>query len=185
MAVMWHLRPHPQYELPRSQPRTYLKAVYPSQLFTRESLLSDFPASRLRMSVPIVATRVVLLFKSDKSDEDIVRAFLRQTNRPESQYENNEHFIHLDPDRAADSKWSHIVLDMHSRLTQDPDLDTLPHEFYKAKNVGDSLYVSYDKLNKSLIYDRFFKTINNDHYCRQTKSFTNLLRWGGSTLPES
>lgn len=55
------------------------------------------------MTVPVIATRVMLLFKSDESDEDIVKAFLRQTNRPESQYESNEHFIHLDPDRTADS----------------------------------------------------------------------------------
>lgn len=124
---------------------------------------------------------MVLLFKSDESDEDIVKVFLRQTNRPESQYESNEHFIHLDPDRTADSKWSHIVLDMHSGLTQDPDLDALPHEFYKAKNVGGNLYVQHDKLDESLTCDRLFKTINNGHYCRETKSFTNLLRWGGST----
>ena len=95
------------------------------------------------MSVPVVATRVILLFQSDKSDEDIVKAFLRQTNRPESQYENNEHFIHLDPDRTTDLKWSHIVLDMHSGLIQDPELDTLPHEIYKANTIDGSLYVQY------------------------------------------
>ena len=134
------------------------------------------------MSVPTVAKRVALIFKSDKSDEDIVKAFLRQTDRPESQYENNKHFVHLDPDRTADSKWSHIVLDMHSGLTQDPDLSTLPHEIYRAKDVDGYLYVQFDTLDNSLICLRLFKIINNDHYCRDTKSFTDLLRWGGSTL---
>ena len=89
-----------------------------------------------------MATRVILLlFQSDRSNEDIIRAFLRQSNIPESQYENGEHFAHLDPDRTSDSKSSHIVLDMHSALIEDPNFDTLPHEIYKAKDVDGNLYI--------------------------------------------
>jgi len=92
------------------------------------------------MSVPAaVVTRVIITFKTSKSDEDVIKAFLRHTNRPISQYDSNEHFVHHDLARTTDSKWSHMILDMHSGLVQDPELDTLPHEFYEAKDIGGSL----------------------------------------------
>jgi hypothetical protein len=81
------------------------------------------PTNKSEMSIPVVATMVILLFLSNKSDEHTVKAFLRHTKRPESKYENNEHFIHLDTDRTIDPKWSHVILDMHSGLIQDPKLE--------------------------------------------------------------
>ena len=40
--------------------------------------------------------RIVLLFKLH-NDEDIVKAFLQHCHHPESEYEENKHFIYLDP----------------------------------------------------------------------------------------
>jgi hypothetical protein len=53
----------------------------------------------------------------------------------------NEHFVRYDPDRKADSKQSHTVLDVYPELTKAPDLEKLPHESYKMKIVDDSLYL--------------------------------------------
>jgi hypothetical protein len=41
----------------------------------------------------------------------------------------------------ANSKLSHIVLDLYPELTKAPDLEKLPHEFCKMKIVYDSLCV--------------------------------------------
>ena len=57
--------------------RLAIKAGCPFQSFAeyRESLfllVDESAASASRMCVPVVATRVILLFQSDISDEDIV-----------------------------------------------------------------------------------------------------------------
>lgn len=75
--------------------------------------------------------RVVLLFKLDNDDEDIVKAFLRHCHHPEGEYEENKHFIHLDPDRGE--KTAHIVIDMNKDDIESPDIPMLPHEIYKVK----------------------------------------------------
>ena len=75
--------------------------------------------------------RVVLLFKLQNDDEDIVKAFLRYAQHPESEYEENNHFIHLDPDRGE--KTAHIVIDMNKDNVESPDVSTMPHEIYKVK----------------------------------------------------
>jgi hypothetical protein len=43
--------------------------------------------------------RVVLNVKSLKSDEGIVKAFLRYSKHSEGEYDRNIHYIHLDPGR--------------------------------------------------------------------------------------
>jgi hypothetical protein len=43
--------------------------------------------------------RVVLLFKLDDPNDDIIHAFLRYSNRQESEYHMNKHAVHLDPER--------------------------------------------------------------------------------------
>jgi hypothetical protein len=78
--------------------------------------------------------RVVLLFKLRNDDEDIVKAFLRHCHHPESEYEENKHFIHLDPDRGE--KTAHIVIDMNKDNIEGRDVSTLPHEIYKVKLSG-------------------------------------------------
>jgi hypothetical protein len=78
--------------------------------------------------------RVVLLFKLQNDDEDIVKAFLRYCHHPESEYEENKHFIHLDPDRGQ--KTAHIVIDINKDDIESPDLSNLPHEVYKVELGG-------------------------------------------------
>ena len=78
--------------------------------------------------------RVVLLFKLHNDDEEIVKAFLRHCHHPESEYQENKHFIHLDPDRGEST--AHIVIDMNKDSIKSPDLSTLPHEIYKVKLDG-------------------------------------------------
>jgi hypothetical protein len=87
--------------------------------------------------------RVVLLFKLEDPDEDIVKAFLRYCRRSESEYEENKHFIHLDPERSGSVSLAHIVIDMNKDDVKDPDFSTLPHEIYKVKlDVKKDMYVS-------------------------------------------
>ena len=80
--------------------------------------------------------RVLLNVKSLKSDEEVVKAFLRYSQRPEDDYERNVHYIHLDPDRNGQESWSHIVLDMNAGGTPDCDLKSVPHEIYKARSAN-------------------------------------------------
>ena len=79
--------------------------------------------------------RVLLLVKSPKSDEAIVKAFLRQSQRPEEEYEENIHYIHLDPDRKGLQSWSYIVLDMNFGTAPESDVNNVPHEIYKVRSV--------------------------------------------------
>ena len=79
--------------------------------------------------------RVLLIVKSPKSDEEVVKAFLRYSQLPEEQYEKNIHYIHLDPDRKGLESWSHIVLDMNFATAPDRDLTSVPHEIYKVRSV--------------------------------------------------
>jgi hypothetical protein len=76
----------------------------------------------------------VLLFKLHNDDEEIVKAFLRHCYHPESEYQENKHFIHLDPDRGENT--AHIVIDMNKDNIKSPDLSMLPHEIYKVKLGG-------------------------------------------------
>jgi len=78
--------------------------------------------------------RVVLLFKLHNDDEEIVKAFLRHCDRSESEYQENKHFIHRDPDRGEST--AHIVIDMDKDNVKGPDLSTLPYEIYKVKLGG-------------------------------------------------
>ena len=80
--------------------------------------------------------RVVLLFKSSKSDEEVVKAFLRHYGRAEGEYESNERYIHLDPDRKNDEGWSHIVLDMDLRKVGEVGLYALHHDIYKVNDTA-------------------------------------------------
>lgn len=82
-------------------------------------------------------TRVIILSKSSKSNEEIIKAFLRHSSRPEDEYERNLHFFHLDPDRTS-GKWSHIVIDIDS-TEEELDLNSLHHEIYKTSSADDSL----------------------------------------------
>ena len=83
----------------------------------------------------------MLLFKVEEADEDIVKAFLRYCHRPESEYEENKHFIHLDPDRSGTT--AHIVIDMNRENMERPDLSSLPHEIYKVRQAqNNDLYLS-------------------------------------------
>ena len=81
--------------------------------------------------------RVVLLFKlryDDHDDKEIVKAFLRHCHHPESEYEENKHFIHRDPGRHENpAAMAHIVIDFNEADVEKPDLLTLPHEIYKVK----------------------------------------------------
>jgi hypothetical protein len=75
--------------------------------------------------------RVVLLFKMDETDQDIVHAFLRYSGRPESEYLTRRHAVHLDPGRhehEPDTYLAHLVIDMDANDLQDPDLASLAHE---------------------------------------------------------
>ena len=76
--------------------------------------------------------RVVLVFKLHNNDEDIVKAFLRHCHHPESEYEENKHFIHLDPDRGE--KTAHIVIDVNKDKVETPDVSNMPHEIYKVRH---------------------------------------------------
>ena len=85
--------------------------------------------------------RVILLTKSDISDEDIFLAFLKDQNFPETDYTDNQHYPHYDPDRNNDGKsWLHVVLDMNSATAQDADISTLRHEIFKVHVYGSSRY---------------------------------------------
>jgi hypothetical protein len=80
--------------------------------------------------------RVVLLFKLQNDDDDIVKAFLRYCHLPESEYEENKHYTHLDPERWQrdyTQYTAHIVIDMNKDNIKSPDVLTLPHEIYKVK----------------------------------------------------
>jgi len=55
---------------------------------------------RVKTKTGALVSEVVRLFKLRDDDEDIVRAFLRRCYHLESEYEENKHFIHLDPDRG-------------------------------------------------------------------------------------
>lgn len=91
---------------------------------------------------PSLHLRVVLLFKLPHTDEEIVKAFLRHHQYPESDYEENKHFIHLDPERGGDAT-AHIVIDMNIVHGDRPDTSTLPHEIYKVRLDGsNNLYAS-------------------------------------------
>lgn len=79
--------------------------------------------------------RVLLIVKSPKSDQEIVKAFLQHLQRPEEEYEKNTHYIHLDPDRKGRESWSHIVLDMNFATAPDCGLNSMPHEIYKVRSV--------------------------------------------------
>jgi hypothetical protein len=76
--------------------------------------------------------RVILLFNLNTADGDIMKVFLRYCHRPESECEENKHFLNLDPERD-EKKPVHIVIDMKNEDFNDPDLSTLPHEIYKVK----------------------------------------------------
>lgn len=91
--------------------------------------------------------RVIIVVKSTRSDEEIVKAILRHLDRAEDEYERNEHFIHLDPDLKGQESWSHVILDMHASMIPNSDLRTLPHEIYKARIVGpeEDLYVNAER----------------------------------------
>ena len=78
--------------------------------------------------------RILLNVKSPKSDEEVVKAFLRFAQRSEDEYENNQHYIHLDPNRRGNESWSHIVLDMNARKVSTSNLDDILLEIYKAKS---------------------------------------------------
>ena len=79
--------------------------------------------------------RVVIIVKSVKSDEEIVKAFLRYSERSEEEYEGNQHYIHLDPDRKGQDSWSHIILDINAPKAPNCDLQSVPHEIYKVRSV--------------------------------------------------
>ena len=90
----------------------------------------------LKLSVSSKAPkRVLLLVKTLSSDEDTVKAFLRHSQRPEKEYKENVHYIHLDPDRKGLESWSHIVLDMEFGTAPDSDLNSVPHEIYRVRSV--------------------------------------------------
>jgi len=83
--------------------------------------------------------RVVLLFKLQNDNGDIIRAFLRHSHLPESEYTEHKHWTHLDPQRWETDYTrytAHIVIDMNSSSIESPDLSTLPHEIYKVKTRG-------------------------------------------------
>lgn len=84
--------------------------------------------------------RVVLLVKSEASDDDIVKAFLRYSNDSEHEYEQNRHYIHLDPDRSGSSRWSHIILDMNASDQPAPTPQDIPHEIYRTQARQNELY---------------------------------------------
>jgi hypothetical protein len=80
--------------------------------------------------------RVVLLFKLQSDNGDIIRAFLRHSHLPESEYEEHKHYTHLDPERWERDYTrytAHIVIDMNEGSIKSPDVSTLPHEIYKVK----------------------------------------------------
>jgi hypothetical protein len=84
--------------------------------------------------------RVVLLFKMDETDQDIVHAFLRYSGRPKSEYLTRRHAVHLDPGRhehESDTYLAHLVIDMEANDLQDPDLASLAHEIYKVTHDMD------------------------------------------------
>lgn len=85
------------------------------------------------------ARRVILLVKAVDSDSDVVKAFLRHSSRSEKEYEHNDHYIHLDPDRQGEIQWSHIVLDMNASTAAAVNLWRVPHEIYKARSKDDRL----------------------------------------------
>jgi len=90
-------------------------------------------ASSRALQVP---KRVILLFKLDHSDQDIVHAFLRYSDRPESEYGMNKHAVHPDARRyfEHDPKTyrAHLVIDMDADDLKNPDLTTVPHEIYRV-----------------------------------------------------
>lgn len=83
------------------------------------------------------SSRVIILSKSLKSNEEIIKAFLQQSGRSEDEYERNIHFFHLDPDRTSE-KWSYIIIDIESNKTES-DLNNLPHQIYKMSSTNDNL----------------------------------------------
>lgn len=83
--------------------------------------------------------RIVLLVKSEQSDSDIVKAFLRYVNQSEDEYEQNFHYVHLDPDRDGSARWSHIILDMSASINPNADLKAIPHAIYKMQVNEDGL----------------------------------------------
>jgi hypothetical protein len=90
--------------------------------------------------------RVVLLFKLPHTEEEIVKAFLRYRQYPESEYEENKHFIHLDPERGGDAT-AYIMIDINKNHVDSPDTSIIPHEIYKVKlGDDDSLYLSISGL---------------------------------------
>jgi hypothetical protein len=83
-----------------------------------------------------MARRVVLLFKIDESDENVVLAFLKYSNRSETGYFLGTHAVHFDPGRhehEPDTYLAHLVIDINANDLYDPDLTTLPHEIYRVK----------------------------------------------------
>jgi hypothetical protein len=79
--------------------------------------------------------RVILLFKLQNDDKEILKAFLRHSHRPETEYEENKHHFHLDPARHEhlNTATAHIVIDIDVDQIEHPDLTTLPHEIYKVR----------------------------------------------------
>ncbi|EXJ78280.1 hypothetical protein A1O3_09441 [Capronia epimyces CBS 606.96] len=78
--------------------------------------------------------RVFINVKTPKSDEEIVRAFLRHAKRPDDEYEKNVHLIHQDPERRGSEAWSFLILDMNVHDVQGCDLHDIHYEIYKARS---------------------------------------------------
>ena len=94
-------------------------------------------AASANMADPNAATpprRVLTIVKSSKSDEEILKAFLRFGKRSDNEYENNQQYIHLDPDRRGQESWSYLVLDMDVQEVPNCNIDDINLEIYKAKS---------------------------------------------------
>ncbi|OQU97141.1 hypothetical protein CLAIMM_03125 [Cladophialophora immunda] len=124
------------------------------------------------MASPAIATaplRILIIVKSPQSDEEIIKAFLRYARRSDSEYEKNQHYIHLDPDRRGSESWSHLVLDMDVRETPSCNSDDLHLEIYKVKSENPE-----DELRFKLLAPQ-----QHQQYYRQSKDYlASILRWG-------
>ena len=100
----------------------------------------SFPTSLATMSdsSSLEPKRIVILFRSRKSDAQIAKAFLQHSSRPDSEFERNVHYIHFYPDRDDNgTDWFHLVFDLNAQHHSNVDPTTVPLEIYKAKEIGD------------------------------------------------
>ncbi len=78
-------------------------------------------------------TRIVLRIKQRNTlnYNEIISSFLGHLGHPTSADEFNKHWSHIQPPSEKSSSY-HITLDMNKDGVTHPDLQTLPHEYYRV-----------------------------------------------------